>query len=136
MFGGGSLKSQAVLIGSMIAAIILMIASTLLFLRVYSYTSSYTVEQYGVDVYDILRSRQVWTARDLAEEIMRSSDAVYVKVVIHIRDLLTGDIIGVDEYEVSVIGVDRSTINVRKYTYSYATRDAYLYMYLLEVGYR
>jgi len=136
MFGGGSLKSQAVLIGSMIAAIVLMIASTLLFLRVYSYTSSYIVEQYGVDIYDILRSRQIWTARDLAEEIMRSSDVMYVNVKIHIRDLLTGDIIGSDEYEISVIGVDKSTLNIRKYTYSYATRDAYLYMYFLEVGYR
>jgi len=130
------MRSQAVLIAAYIAAVVIVLSTTILFLRIYSHTSSYRVEQYGQDIYAILASRASWTARDLAEEILAKMDAYYVKVNITVYDLLSGRVVGSDYFEVRAVGVDPARLDVRSYAYSRATRDAHLYMIYLEVGFK
>ena len=130
------MKSQAVLISAYIATAILVLVVTVLFLRLYAYTTSYRVEEYGVNIFDIIRSRPEWKAQALAEEILKDTNAYYVKVNITVYDLLSGKIITQDYYEARTIGINIQELNLRNYTYSMATSDAYIYVYRLEVGFR
>ncbi len=130
------MKSQAVLISAYIATAILILIVTVLFLRIYAYTTSYRIEEYGVNIFDMIRTRPEWKARALAEEILKETNAYYVKVNITVYDLLSGNIISQDYYEIRTIGVDKQKLNLRNYTYSMATGDAYVYIYRLEVGFR
>jgi len=130
------LRSQAVMIASYLASMVIVLAVTILFLRIFSYTSSYSVEQHGQDIYDILSSKPIWSAEGLAREVLLKTDAYYVRVNITIYDLVNGSFVGRDFYEIKTVGISLSDLNVRTYMYSVATRDAYLYTYYLEVGYR
>ncbi|MCD6300748.1 MAG: hypothetical protein J7L82_01600 [Staphylothermus sp.] len=129
------MKSQGVLISAYIATAIIVLVVTVLFLRLYAYTSSYRVEEYGVNIFDIIRSRPKWTAESLAKEIILETNANYVKINIVVYDLLTEEDVDQDYYEIKTVGVDIEELILMKYNYT-VTSDAYIYAYYIEVGFR
>ncbi len=130
------MKAQGILISAFIAASLLSLAVIILYLGIYSYTSSYHLVAYKNTIYDILTSKAQWDAKSLAETIADKTGASYVRVNITIYDLLTGRVISRDYYEISEVGVSPGSMNIRTYSYSVSTRDAYLYTYTIVVGYR
>ncbi|RLG80877.1 MAG: hypothetical protein DRO13_02625 [Thermoprotei archaeon] len=130
------MKSQAIIISAYIASLLIALTLLVLFTQIYPHTGGLRLEIYGQDIYRILSQRPYWDARDLAWEIKARTGAVLVRVNITAYDLITGRVVKTDHYAIEPANINLAEVYVKKYHYARTSRDAVLYTYVVEVGYR
>jgi len=132
------MRSQAVLIASYLASVVMVMLIMFYFTTVLPYTSTYNKPSTAmIDVYKIIESRGNWTALELADAIARAGSFDYVNVTITSYNILRNNtVVYRDSATYMPVGVNLSSLVITRYTYSILYLSGIYTEYLVEVGHR
>jgi len=132
------MRSQAVLIASYLASVVMVMMIMFYFTGVLPYTSTYNKPSTAmVDVYNIIGSRDDWTALELADTIARVGSFDYVNVSITSYNISRNNmVVYMDSATYMPIGVNLSSLVITRYTYTILYPSGIYTEYIVEVGRR
>ncbi len=127
------MRAQSIIISGFLGSIIFLVIIMALFVYIYPYTSNIYIKTRNTDVQDIIYSRPLWDAKDLAIAIAEELNAQYVEVNITSVNIVNNTIINEEYYVLEPLAQ-----NVKTY-YSYhfmrLSSNGILYIYDIKVGY-
>jgi len=132
------MRSQAVLIASYLASVVMVMLIMFYFTTVLPYTSTYNKPgTVMVDAYKIIESRGNWTALELADAIARAGSFDYVNVTITSYNILQNNtVVYRDSATYMPVDVNPTSLVITRYTYSILYLSGIYTEYLVEVGRR
>jgi len=132
------MRSQAVLIASYLASVVMVMLIMFYFATVLPYTSTYSKPSTAtVDVYKIIESRGNWTALELADAIVKAGSFDYVNITITSYDILRNNtVVYMDSATYMPVDVNPTSLVITRYTYSILYLSGIYTEYLVEVGRR
>jgi len=129
------MRGQIQVIASLLAFSILVFAIMVLYVNIYSYTTSFSIHERAASIYSIVKSRPSWNACDLAKELRQSIEASYVYVNITEVNILSGDVVKSEECSVNTSTTSQSLSYRERKIYYVGTPTATVIIYTVEVEY-
>ena len=131
------MRSQAVVLSAFVAALIIFIITSALFVLILPKSNIRVLEQRRIDIWKIIETRLNWSARELAETIAVTYGLEYIEVNITVYNILNNNTLIRDEYvSYEPLAVNKAQYTYYTYTYSVLTRDGKYIIYDIEVGIR
>jgi len=131
------MRSQAVVLSAFVAALIIFIITSALFVLILPKSNIRVLEQRRIDIWRIIETRLNWSARELAETIAVTYGLEYIEVNITVYNILNNNTLIRDEYvSYEPLAVNKAQYTYYTYTYSVLTRDGKYIIYDIEVGIR
>lgn len=131
------MRSQAVVLSAFVAALIIFIITSALFVLILPKSNIRVLEQRRIDIWKIIETRLNWSARELAETIAVTYGLEYIEVNITVYNILNNNTLIRDEYvSYEPLAVNKAQYTYYIYTYSVLTRDGKYIIYDIEVGIR
>lgn len=130
------MRGQSVIISAYMAALVLVLAFTVLFVSIFPRTTSVSFQFRQFDIVRLVRTKTYWTACDLAGAVADNYGADYVDVNITVYDLVHGKTLGTMRCIRKPLDVGRENLITYTYHFSRLLGNGTMYIYDIEVGYK
>jgi len=131
------MRSQAVVLSAFVAALIIFIITSALFVLILPKSNIRILEQRRIDIWKVIETKLNWSARELAETIAVTYGLEYIEVNITVYNVLNNNTLIKDEYVLyEPLAINKAHYTYYTYTYSVLTRDGKYIIYDIEVGIR
>lgn len=128
------MKSQLVIISSALAVVIVVSVLFIYYIHVLPKTIAYSKPGLAsIDFYNYIMEKTNWTAKELADSIIRDYDVDYVNVTITVYNILSKNTVIYRDYAVYK-PVEAKRIVKFNYVYFDLHRNGHYIEYLIEVG--
>lgn len=127
------MRAQSVIISGFLGSVIFLVVIMVLFVNIFPYISNIYIKTRNTNVHDIVYSRPLWDAKDLAIVLAEELNAPYIEVNITSINIIDNTIIDKEYYALEPL-----TQKVRTYyTYHFMrlSSNGILYIYNIKVGY-
>ncbi|MEL9909198.1 MAG: hypothetical protein QXP97_06040 [Desulfurococcus sp.] len=128
------MRLQIQIIATVLAFSLLVFSIMVLYVNIYSYTTSYNVKGRIGNIYQVIVEKPTWTACGLAERIIESINARLVYVNLTEVNILDGAIIRSEECNITASASSMVTYHDKR-VYSVGTPIGTMVIYSVEVMY-